>query len=188
MKKTAITLLSFAAAHALCAAPPINEHFQCTAREFFNRLQIEVNTGPDTVQVTLQGLSAGSAALALGLVTGEQPADQLVVAFPKAWCAVSAQTLNVVSCEVPSWQFPAPKLAVAVRDNQGNSLAQGQLAVYSLDLAYEQVTRAASGGDIHSERIELEANLISDADNAKRADLRLPYQASDCRAVKPRSF
>src|SRR5579883_3447270 len=127
------------AAPAKPAASGFNEHFQCTAFQFFSALQLEVEQVPPphraypdpneqgSVRVRLQGIRAAQAAQALGLAAG---ADSFEVLFPAGWCRVSQATPGVFSCEIPDWQWPRPTLAARAFDRDGNIVGTGALAVF----------------------------------------------------------
>jgi hypothetical protein len=178
MKKLMASLAIALSQLAVAAAP--NDHFACRTVQFFGRLQVEVERTQDAVRVLVQGLDASRAASSLGLTKPGVAARSLEVNFQPEWCSISSENIAVVSCAVPSSEFPRPTLKVRAFDHKGAVVASGELSVYDLTIERTRRISATAKGDVEHETNELNAFLISQSDNTRRAYLRLPYELTEC--------
>ena len=177
------TTVAAAAPAPTAAANPVatQQDFRCTALERFGALNVAVSQQPDTVQVKLYGWNTARAASDLGLA-GNGAANMIQVDFPKSWCIVSASNFGVLSCEVKD-TWPRQTIeAQAFKD--GQVVGSGKLSVYYFQIERTRRISAGVGGDFEQEFLELSANMISDADNQKRAELGMRYTPRDCRATQ----
>lgn len=160
----------------------VNRHVACYATQFFGALQVEFEQVPDGVRVRLQGHHAREAARSLNL-PGADAADAFEVTFEKDSCQVSTAHLGVLSCSLQDWKWPRPVLAVRVLDRDGKLISStGKLSVVRMSLeATERTSAGGASGDTVRPFLELDASFISETENDKRAELRLPYQPQDCR-------
>src|SRR4051812_2281023 len=110
-----------------------NDHFECHAVQFYERLNVEVQQTATAVRVRLFSFDAGRAAQQLGLVPANGYADALIVDLPTAWCHSSPDKLGVVQCELPNWRWPRPTVTATALDRKGTVLGRGELSVYRLD-------------------------------------------------------